>query len=131
VETPDGKRAEGVLVRSYADGEVAVLALGNKRRSAGSETEGRRCHSFVLPARGVFVHQTGRAPPRSQERLSAGCRGGASVLQQVSCTNFSLSLADSTTLRLVFGFERVARLNVAQTIDACGSRCGAGPRRMR
>ena len=135
VETPDGQQAKDLLVRSYADGDVAVLALGN--RVPGKLVLKRRdgdALPFALPARGVFVHQAGTAP-----RALRGLSGKASLPQvvaanrpsvkQMPCANFSLSLGGPTTFRLVFGSNGVARLNVARAVDGArfAVRCYPAP----
>ena len=111
VETPEGKLADTVLVRSYGDGDLVVLALGSKEPGLlrlmrrGFEPE-----SFSLPARGVFIRE------RNQEE-HASSRAEPISNATTPKQNVNLSLSDPTAFRLVFDSNGISRLKVAQSID--------------
>jgi len=108
VETADGKAEEGVLLRRYQDGSVAVLALAATEH--GKLRLMRRNGApipFELPARGIFLFD-GKEPALETP---------VAVRPLPSDTSFALALSACNTLRLAFDTNGFAKVHVEQPVE--------------
>jgi len=113
VETPDGQLAKGLLVRTYRDGSIAVLALGHRKpETLRLVRRGSAPTSFELSARGVRVWEASGSASGQED-------ADEKALPVLAATpeTFALTLDRANTFRLAFGSNGVARLKLAQPID--------------
>ena len=115
VETGDGKSDENLLLRHYQDGSVVVLGLTAKEHGKlRLMCRGGEPVPFELPARGVFVRE-----PSGQVHGGTPSVAPAGILSAVSSeARYGVTLSAGNTLRLAFGTNGLARLTVAQPVEA-------------
>jgi hypothetical protein len=124
VETAAGKADGELLVRQYQDGSVVVLGLTAKEH--GTLRLMRRDGEpvlFELPARGVFVWETAEQVLGGTSSVaSAGRHGGrpsseADARTVLKGTRYQITLSNDNTLRLAFGTNGRAQIQVEQPVE--------------
>lgn len=109
VETADGGADENLLLRQYEDGAVAVLGLtARKHGRMRLMRRGKEPIPFDLPARGVFLFDGEGSVPTTPRAIRPVAEGAS----------FGIALGARNTLRLAFGTNGVARIDVEHPIAA-------------
>ncbi len=117
VETADGQADEDLLVRHYQDGSVVVLGLAAKEHGRlRLMRKGCEPVSFELPARGVFTWSPEKETIPQGRRAEQGIR--TRPVFASSTAKMGLSLGGDNALRLAFGTNGTAKMQVAQPVAA-------------